>query len=163
MIGCAPHHHAIKLIKLGHGLGEVFQTAIDADVEIGKFCFQPMHARVIEWWNLAVLLGRQTLQPRLARVNRETCTARPADGSHKFTQGFLFILVINALLLWFVGSLVRGFHVAGFWPAFWGALVISIVSLVAGVLLGNGPRMKVKTRAGGSRKRDGDDGPVIDV
>jgi len=75
----------------------------------------------------------------------------------------LFILVINALLLWFVGSLVRGFHVAGFWPAFWGALVISIVSLVAGVFLGSGPRMKVKTRAGGARKRDGDDGPVIDV
>ncbi len=75
----------------------------------------------------------------------------------------LFILVINALLLWFVGSLVRGFHVAGFWPAFWGALVISVVSTVAGLFLGTGPRMKVKTRTGGPRDRDGGGGPVIDV
>ena len=42
----------------------------------------------------------------------------------------LFILVLNALLLWFVSGLFPAGHftVAGFWPAFWGALVISIVS-----------------------------------
>lgn len=40
----------------------------------------------------------------------------------------LFILVINALLFWFVGTVVKGFEVAGFWPAFWGALVLSLVS-----------------------------------
>lgn len=45
------------------------------------------------------------------------------------TMGF-FILVLNALLLWFVAGLFPSGHftVAGFWPAFWGALVISIVS-----------------------------------
>ena len=43
------------------------------------------------------------------------------------TLGF-FILVVNALLLWIVGQLVRGFHVDGFWTAFFGALVVSIVS-----------------------------------
>ena len=40
----------------------------------------------------------------------------------------LFTLVINGLLFWFIASFVRGFQVAGFWPAFWGALVYSILS-----------------------------------
>ncbi|WP_447977900.1 phage holin family protein [Candidatus Nitrospira bockiana] len=42
----------------------------------------------------------------------------------------LFMVVINALLLKLVAWLVDGFHVAGFWPAFWGALLISVVSSV---------------------------------
>jgi putative membrane protein len=75
----------------------------------------------------------------------------------------LFVLVINALLLWFVGSAVKGFHVAGFWPAFWGALVISIISLVLGLFLGGGPKVAVKGRHSNPRGRDDDQGPVIDV
>lgn len=43
------------------------------------------------------------------------------------TLGF-FILVINALLLWMVGSIVPGFHVETFHTAFFGALIISVVS-----------------------------------
>lgn len=40
----------------------------------------------------------------------------------------LFILVINGLLFWAVGSLVPGFHVAGFWSAVLGAIVFSLLS-----------------------------------
>lgn len=42
----------------------------------------------------------------------------------------LFILVLNALLLWFVSGILPGssFTVSGFWAAFWGGLVISVVS-----------------------------------
>ena len=40
----------------------------------------------------------------------------------------LFILVINALLFWFVGSILEGFHVRGFWGAFIGSLLFSVVS-----------------------------------
>ena len=42
----------------------------------------------------------------------------------------LFILVLNAMLLWFVSGILPGssFTVSGFWAAFWGGLVISIVS-----------------------------------
>jgi putative membrane protein len=47
----------------------------------------------------------------------------------------LFTLVINALLFWFVGTVVQGFLVAGFWPAFWGALIMTVVSWVVGALL----------------------------
>jgi len=45
------------------------------------------------------------------------------------TMGF-FILVLNALLLMFVGWLVPDFRVDGFWSAFFGAMIIGIVSWV---------------------------------
>jgi len=40
----------------------------------------------------------------------------------------LFILVINGLLFWLVGSFVRGFTVGGFWAGVFGAIVYSIIS-----------------------------------
>jgi putative membrane protein len=40
----------------------------------------------------------------------------------------LFIFVINGLLFWAVGSFVSGFHVAGFWPGVFGAIIFSLVS-----------------------------------
>ena len=46
----------------------------------------------------------------------------------------LFTLVINALLFWLVGALHVGLNVAGFWPAFWGAIVMSIVSWILSFL-----------------------------
>ena len=47
----------------------------------------------------------------------------------------LFTFVINALLFWMVGSVVRGFYVPGFWSAFFGALVYSILSYLIGALI----------------------------
>jgi putative membrane protein len=45
----------------------------------------------------------------------------------------LFIFVINGLMLWLTSAvsstLGLGFNVAGFWPAFWGALVVTLVSM----------------------------------
>ncbi len=80
------------------------------------------------------------------------------------TLGF-FTLIINAMLLYLVGWLVRPFHVESFWAAFWGGLVISFISLLANSMLGIGhARIEVKrgrsTRPG--RKDDGG-GPIIDV
>jgi putative membrane protein len=45
------------------------------------------------------------------------------------TLGF-FIMVVNALMLLAVPGIVTGFHVDGFWSAFWGAIVVSIVSWI---------------------------------
>ncbi len=45
------------------------------------------------------------------------------------TFGF-FLLAINALVFW-LASFIKGFEVAGFWPAFWGALIVTIFSLAA--------------------------------
>lgn len=41
----------------------------------------------------------------------------------------IFILVINALLFMFVAYLVPGIEVEGFWSAFLGALILSILSV----------------------------------
>jgi putative membrane protein len=81
-----------------------------------------------------------------------------------FTLG-LFILVINTVLLWCVGRLLQPNFTVDTWAsAFWGSLIISIISLVLNSL----------TRSGDSRiqfhrgkppppppKDDG--GPVIDI
>ena len=42
----------------------------------------------------------------------------------------LFLLVINGLMILVASSLVRGFHVRGFGPAFWGALVLALLGMV---------------------------------
>lgn len=55
----------------------------------------------------------------------------------------LFILVINALMLWLTGALLAGFHVQGFWTAVGGALVLSIISLAANSLVGDRGRIEV--------------------
>jgi putative membrane protein len=84
----------------------------------------------------------------------------------------LFLLVINAGLLYFVGWLVKGFHVGGFWSAFFGALVISITGVILNTLTGTGnARVKVSgnvNRGSGPQNRpprndDKGGGPIIDV
>jgi putative membrane protein len=58
----------------------------------------------------------------------------------------LFILVLNSLLLLLVPSVVIGFHVNGFWSAFWGAIVISFISWVlSAIFRGNDGRLHVLT------------------
>ena len=76
----------------------------------------------------------------------------------------LFVLVINAVLLEAIGWLVKGFHVTGFGAAFWGALVISLISLAANFLTG-GRTMRVRVRRGPPPPPppNSGDGPVIDV
>ena len=51
----------------------------------------------------------------------------------------LFSFVLNGLMLWLTsalsGALDLGFHVTGFWAAFLGALVVSLVSTVLSMLV----------------------------
>lgn len=63
----------------------------------------------------------------------------------------LFIFVINALMLlltgWVSGLLDLGFYVGGFWDAFFGGLVVSIVSLLLSMFMGVGKtKVHVETR-----------------
>jgi putative membrane protein len=52
----------------------------------------------------------------------------------------IFSLVINALMLLLTGWLSTrwglGFTVSGFWPAFWGGLVVGMVSLLLSLMFG---------------------------
>jgi putative membrane protein len=47
----------------------------------------------------------------------------------------LFTFVINGLLFWWVGHLGIGLAVSGFWTAFWGAIVLGIISFVLSSLV----------------------------
>ena len=61
------------------------------------------------------------------------------------TLGF-FILILNGLMLYLVPSIVIGFHVDSFGSAFWGAIVISIVSwLLSAFFRGSDGRVHVLT------------------
>jgi len=79
-----------------------------------------------------------------------------------FTLPFILLtlgigmLVINALLFLWVGRLVEGFHVADFWSALWGALIVSITNIVLNGLLRTSA---AKTAPVKSAKRD----DVIDI
>lgn len=54
----------------------------------------------------------------------------------------LLLLVINALMLWLTSaiseSLNLGFHVDGFWPAVFGALIITVATWVLEIVLPDG-------------------------
>jgi putative membrane protein len=79
-----------------------------------------------------------------------------------FTLG-LFTFVINAALLYFVGWLLGpSFTVDNFWAAFWGALVITVVSFLLNVLTGTN-RARITVRRGGPPPNSSGGGPVIDV
>jgi putative membrane protein len=65
----------------------------------------------------------------------------------------LFILVINALMLWLTGWLLSGFHVHGFWTAVGGSLVLGIISLAANGLVGDKGTIEVIDMRRGSGGR----------
>jgi putative membrane protein len=56
----------------------------------------------------------------------------------------LFLFVLNALMLlltnWIAGLFDLPFDVDGFWAAFWGAIVISLVTFVVGLFVGDARR-----------------------
>jgi putative membrane protein len=64
----------------------------------------------------------------------------------------LIALVVNGLLLWLTsaiaGRLNLPFHITGFWPAFWGAIIVGVVSWLLNLLIGD------------ERRRDDEPPPV---
>jgi putative membrane protein len=59
-------------------------------------------------------------------------------------------LVVNALLLlltsWVAGKLSEPFHVTGFWPAFWGAIIVGVVGWLLSITLGENRRWARESR-----------------
>src|SRR5688500_47845 len=58
----------------------------------------------------------------------------------------LFIFVLNGLCFWLVSAFVPGFHVAGFWPAMGGALLVTVVSWVGTAFVSDRGRVVVITQ-----------------
>lgn len=75
----------------------------------------------------------------------------------------LFVFVINALMLMFTAWLVHDFHVAGFWSALGGSLIISIVSLVMGGIGRPQPRRAPPAPGTAPHNPPPGKGPIIDV
>lgn len=48
----------------------------------------------------------------------------------------LFLMVVNAAMLGLVAALLPGMHIMGFWAAFFGALIVTIVSWVGWAAVG---------------------------
>ena len=72
----------------------------------------------------------------------------------------ILILVINAFLFYLASWLVTGFHVASFWSALGGSIVVSLISL----LLGGGRRTAAAQRTVVvERGPPPGKGPIIDV
>ena len=65
----------------------------------------------------------------------------------------LFILVLNAFLLWLAGGLVPGFIVGGFWNAFFGAIIVSIVNWMLSIFTkGTDGEYRILTQRGDVRE-----------
>ena len=54
----------------------------------------------------------------------------------------LFTFIINAFLLKMVSGVIPGFDVVGFWPAFFGSLVISVASWLLNALISDKGRVE---------------------
>ena len=47
----------------------------------------------------------------------------------------LFTFFINGALFYLVSKIVKGFVITGFWPAFWGYILFSIISFLLSLLI----------------------------
>jgi putative membrane protein len=54
----------------------------------------------------------------------------------------LFALVINGFMLYIAGTIVKGFHVSGFWPSVFGALFLSLISWIANAFINDRGRIE---------------------
>ena len=55
----------------------------------------------------------------------------------------LFLLVVNAAMVALVAWLLPGFNLAGFWPAFWTALIVSLTGWVGSWFIGSKGKIEV--------------------
>jgi putative membrane protein len=58
----------------------------------------------------------------------------------------LFLLVINAGMVALVAWMLPGMHVAGFWSAFWTAVLVSAVSIVGSWFVGSRGKYEIIKR-----------------
>lgn len=48
----------------------------------------------------------------------------------------LFLIVLNAFMIWIAGNVISGFEVNGFWAAIWFSLILSFVTMILESLTG---------------------------
>ena len=55
----------------------------------------------------------------------------------------LFLLVVNAAMLGLVALMLPGFHIAGFWTAVGGSIIVSVVSWMGSWFIGSRGRVEI--------------------
>ena len=58
----------------------------------------------------------------------------------------LFLLVVNAAMVALVAWFLPGFHLAGFWPALWTALIVGLTGWVGSWFIGPKGKIEVVTK-----------------
>ena len=56
----------------------------------------------------------------------------------------LFTFIINGFMFYLVSKIVKGFSIADFWTAFFGALLYSVISLSLNVLINKQGRIEIR-------------------
>ena len=108
----------------------------------------------VHWDSLGALIGAALLLGILNAFVRPVLLVLTAP-LILLTLG-LFILIVNGLMLYWVPSFVRGFHVDSFGSAFWGAILISIISwILSAFFKGTDGRVHVLTHHTQMRRVEG--------
>ena len=100
MIGGPAQHdpvqpHPVGVVQQGLGLIQIGDPAVDRNVQLGPLALQPPHQSIVQGRHVAVLLGRQALEPGLARMDDEDLDPDGGAGVHRGEQADLRVLVVD--------------------------------------------------------------------
>ena len=96
MVRLAAEHHAVRVRKLLGHLRHRAQAAVDDDRQRRKLALHLPGPRVVERRHLAVLLRRQSLQDRLARVHDHDAAAGLLDRRDEVAQELPVVVIVDA-------------------------------------------------------------------
>ena len=96
LVGGAAERDAVHVPQMRLGRIERGDAAVDDDLQLGMRGLEPIHAAIVERRDLAVLLGRQALQPGLARMHDEGPAACRRDGRDEALEVRLAVLLVDA-------------------------------------------------------------------
>src|SRR5438067_13435407 len=95
MIGSTAEHDTIDVAQLPLNRIVVVETSVQHDSERRKIALQLMHDLVAERRNLAILLGRKSLQHCVSCVDDEHIAACARDGADKIANEAVVIFRVE--------------------------------------------------------------------
>ena len=96
VIGRPAQHDPVEVGQQGLRRVQAADPAVEDDGQARPFLLEPSDQVVVEGRNIAVLLGRQALQDRLARVDDEGVDPGARAGVHQGEETGLRVLVVHA-------------------------------------------------------------------
>ncbi len=96
VIGLAPEHDAVDVGQLLVDLRERGHTPVEHEGECREVALEPVHELVAQRRDFAVLLGREPLEPRVARMHDEHLAAGLGDGADEVTHEVVGLGLVDA-------------------------------------------------------------------